>query len=59
MLQYDQVIVNNQSFSEHKLWYQEKLTMDTEDLSLSKYEKTSKTILVWSHTWPGLPKYIY
>jgi len=41
MLQYDQVIVNNRPFSDHKLWYQEKLMMDTEDLSLSKFDKTS------------------
>ena len=41
MLQYDQVIVNNRSFSDHKLWYQKKLMMDTEDLSLSKFDKTS------------------
>lgn len=48
----------NRSFSDHKLWYEEKvLMMNTGDLPLSKFDiKTTKRILLWSETWPGLPK---
>jgi len=51
------VMLVNKSFSEHKLWYEEKLLMKTEELPLSKYDiKTTKRILLWSETWTGLPK---
>ena len=48
----------NRSFYDHKLWYEEKLLMmNTGDLPLSKFDiKTTKKILLWSETWPGLPK---
>jgi len=51
------VMLSNKSFSEHKLWYEEKMWMKTEELPLSKYDiKTTKRILLWSETWTGLPK---
>ncbi len=50
-------LTNNRPFSEHKLWYEEKLTKNTENLPLSKYDiKTTKKILSWSYAWGGLPK---
>jgi len=50
-------LVNNRPFSEHKLWYEEKLTKNTENLPLSKYDiKTTKKILSWTYAWGGLPK---
>ena len=56
--QHNQVMTmaNNRSFSEHHLWYQEALMKKNEDLPLSKYDKTSKKILIWSYNWEGLPK---
>ena len=51
------IMLVNKSFSEHKLWYEEKMLMKTEELPLSKYDiKTTKRILLWSETWTGLPK---
>ncbi len=51
-------LLNNLSFSEHKLWYEEKLTKNTANLPLSKYDiRTTKKILSWTYAWGGLPKY--
>ncbi len=50
------MMANNRSFSEHNLWYQEELMKKNEDLPLSKYDKTSKKILIWSYNWEGLTK---
>lgn len=48
--------INSLPFSQHNLWYEEKLTKKTLK-PLSHYDiKTTKKILVWSRTWNGLPK---
>ena len=45
----------NRSFSDHLLWYQKRLT-NTEDLPLSKYDKSTKKIFIWNSNWPVLPQ---
>jgi len=51
-------LIMNRSFSDHPLWYEEKLTHQTELLPLFKYSTNStKRILAWSKNWNNLPEY--
>ena len=51
-------MIMNRSFIDHNLWYEEKLTHQTDVLPLSKYTNGTKRILAWSMNWNNLPEYI-